>query len=251
MTRIVPQPTRISLSLVSEGGQRARHSVCVLDTTPDECITAAAMIYAATVNQLADRMAVQRVQVERRKLQWGHDVRWTPRQQPVTTQGVSEVQPLEMAWVKRQVEVELHLQSREVRRTFDVPATTPVADCYAVGDYIAHICQTYLPWDSYTVTVEDVFERTPEPRGYPGARRAIFSVMTALGRGASVSVPGVSSTRGIQGTAVLNAKNPDVAAYVALLVRGAFINGTTVSYCGENGWRYLSVHRMNHETMGR
>jgi hypothetical protein len=107
MTRVIFQPTRISLTLVSEGGQRARHSVCVPDTTPDACIPAAAMVYGAAINQLADRMAVQRIQVERRKIQWNQDVHWTPQQQPAATQGVSEPPPLEMAWVTRQVGVEL------------------------------------------------------------------------------------------------------------------------------------------------
>lgn len=251
MTRLVPHPTRISLSLVSEGGQRARHSICVVEDAPDECITPAAMLYGAAVNQLADRMAVHRVQVERRRLQWNHDVNWSRPARHLQTTGVSDIAPLEMTWVKREVGVELRLQRHEVRRSFAVPATTSIADCYAVGDYIATLCQTYLPWDHYIVTIEDTFERTPEARAYPGARSAMFSVMTAGGRAASVSVPGVSSTRGASGTTVLNTRHPDVAAYTTVLTRGALIDGVTVPYCGENGWRYGGVQRMYHETMGR
>lgn len=251
MTRLVPQPTRISLTLVSEGGQRARHSVCVVEDAPENCITPAAMVYAAAVNQLADRMAVQRIQVERRRLQWNRDVSWSRPPQAFQTTGVNEVAPLEMTWLRREVSVELRLQRREVRRSFVVPATTSAADCYAVGDYIATICQSYLSWECYVVTIEDAFERVPEARAYPGARRAVFSLMTAVGRGASVSVPGVSTTRGIPASTVLNSKHPDVAAYIAVLTRGALIGGVTVPYCGENGWRYSGVQRIYHETMGR
>jgi hypothetical protein len=223
----------------------------VVEDTPDDYIVPAAMVYGAAVNQLADRMAVQRIQVERRRLQWNHDVNWSRAAQAITATGVSEIAPLEMTWLKREVCVELRLQRREQRRSFILPVTTSITDCYAVGDYIATICQPYLPWECYVVTIEDTYERAPEPRTYPGARRAVFSVMSTAGRGSSVSVPGVSSTRGIPSTTVLNAKHPDVVAYTALLTRGALVDGITVPYCGENGWRYGGVQRMYHETMGR
>lgn len=63
--------------------------------------------------------------------------------------------------------------------------------------------------------------------------------------------PGVSTTRGVPASTVLNSKHPDVATYSAVLTQGALINGVTVPYYGENGWLYGGVQRLAQETMGR
>lgn len=253
MTTLVELPPRITLTLLSEDGQRARHSICVPKMTPDAWITPAAMRYGAAVNQLADRMAVQSIQVERRRIRWNHAAREeSARPAPHPAGDVQVIEPLQAVQVERQVIIKLSMQTRrEAQRAFAVPLTTTIADCYGVGDYIATICQPYIPWIYSTITIQDNYVREPEPRAYPGARRAAFSVKTSFGRSAMVRVPGVSSTRGIQGAVVLNRNQPEVAIYIAVLSNGVRVDDGIVRYGGENGDVYTAVWKAYHETMGR